>query len=75
MIVLDLDERLENLGTKARELGSYTSLRINMVRTLSYQLGQKSNFEIALDAEVCESNLTQFWGPRYKNKSFIYIQR
>jgi hypothetical protein len=59
MIVIGLDECIGNLGTKARELGSYTSLRIYMVRTHSYQLGQKSNFEIALEAKVCESNLTQ----------------
>lgn len=38
MIVLDLDERLEILGTKARELVSYTSLRINEVGTHFYHL-------------------------------------
>jgi len=38
MIILDLDERIENLGTEARELDSDTSLRINMVSARSYQL-------------------------------------
>jgi hypothetical protein len=46
MIVLDLDESLDNLGTKARKLDSYTSLRMNMIRTRSYRLRLKSNLKL-----------------------------